>query len=190
MKKWSFILSMILSFNAYAEIMSGTCGEDCHWKIDENRALTIEGEGNMDDYQDKEDSPWYEERNRVSKIIISEGITNIGAKAFYGANPGSITIPNSVESIGDKAFYGLVARAQIYCQNTENRRCDTLINRKTEGQDRLVLYEIKGDRYVLDGKQYRNLNDMLNNIPVKRIYTVEEANAVAGKVNSVKIRYR
>jgi len=38
---------------------------------------------------------------------------------------------------------------------------------------------------------YQSINDLLKgNYDVRRIYTIDEANRVAGKVNSVKIRYR
>jgi PKD repeat protein len=36
--------------------------------------------------------------------LIAEGITSIGASAFYKANLSSIVIPSTVESIGDRAF--------------------------------------------------------------------------------------
>ena len=40
----------------------------------------------------------------LTNIIIPDGISEIGEKAFAGLNLRKVTIPNSVTKIGDKAF--------------------------------------------------------------------------------------
>lgn len=42
---------------------------------------------------------------RVSNLVIPEGVTEIKSYAFHGASFTSVTIPDSVTSIGDYAFY-------------------------------------------------------------------------------------
>ena len=81
---------------------SGTTG-DCTWVV-ENGVLTISGNGAMADYYyDYQDVPWKD--CDFSKVIINDGVTNIGDGAFYYCDGlKSITIPDSVTSIGDYAF--------------------------------------------------------------------------------------
>ena len=47
---------------------------------------------------------------RLTSVMIPEGVTSIGKRAFYRSRLTSVTIPNSVTSIGEEAFsccYGL-----------------------------------------------------------------------------------
>ena len=62
--------------------------------------LTISGTGDM------EGAPWLSQRDEIKKVVIKDGVTNIGERAFYYC-PGltSLTIPNSVTSIGEYAFW-------------------------------------------------------------------------------------
>lgn len=47
-------------------------------------------------------TPWYSQREKIKKIIIENGVTNIGTVAFFRcSNCTSIIIPNSVTSIGE-----------------------------------------------------------------------------------------
>ena len=113
-----FLFSMI-TFNAiHAEIT---------WTLSENGTLTISGT-DMPDYG-QGTAPWHSQWDEIKKVVIKDGVTNIGDRAFYDcpflrsvnisnsvtsigdyafAKSGviSITIPNSVTSIGDYAFYG------------------------------------------------------------------------------------
>ena len=84
---------------------SGTCGENVTWVLDKKGTLTISGSGPMYDH-DGSDAMWFTESAGVTKIIIEEGVTRIGAYSFFWAWPNlkSITIPGSVESIGHSAF--------------------------------------------------------------------------------------
>ena len=51
-------------------------------------------------------APWYKNREKIKYVIIKDGVTNIGACAFYDCfNLSSIRIPNSVTSIDQGAFY-------------------------------------------------------------------------------------
>ena len=59
----------------------------------------------MTNYSNREPAPWYSRRGEIKKIVIEDGVTNIGDFAFYDCKSlTSITIPNSVKSIGDGAF--------------------------------------------------------------------------------------
>ena len=66
--------------------------------------LTISGTGPMDDYEYR-NSPWYEDRDSITMIVIEDGVTSIGGYAFEScSNLTSVTIPDSVISIGVEAF--------------------------------------------------------------------------------------
>ena len=79
---------------------SGTTG-DCTWSLD-GTVLTISGNGKMGDYS-WIGGPW---GFSVTKVIIENGVTSIGANAFsFCENLTCVTIGNSVMSIGYKAFY-------------------------------------------------------------------------------------
>lgn len=83
---------------------SGACGEQTGWVL-EAGTLTITGTGEMKNYRDSELPPWYEFREQIVRIEVSDKVTSIGSFAFYGCkNLVSAYIPNSVKTIGSYAF--------------------------------------------------------------------------------------
>ena len=83
---------------------SGATG-DCTWTLD-NGVLTISGNGRMEDYNYFSDSkaPWGTD---IIQVIISNGVTNVGAHAFNGCeNLSCFTLADSVTTIGVSAFDG------------------------------------------------------------------------------------
>ena len=80
--------------------------------------LTIHGEGNMQDFEGGlrdggiawSDAPWFDKK--ISKVVIEDGVTNIGATAFAGigyvnyekAFSFTVEMADSVEAIGPHAF--------------------------------------------------------------------------------------
>jgi uncharacterized repeat protein (TIGR02543 family) len=75
--------------------------------------LTISGTGYMRDYDvtssDPTYTPWYGYRSSITRVIVEDGVTDIGGGAFYGCTGlTSVTIPNSVTSIGSGAFSSCV----------------------------------------------------------------------------------
>ena len=79
---------------------SGTCGDNIKWTLDDQGVLTLEGTGAMENFSD---SPW--RYANPSKVVIGEGITTIGMRAFESCmSLSSVTIPSSVTSIGEDAF--------------------------------------------------------------------------------------
>ena len=82
---------------------------DCSWDFDEeNGILTISGNGAMCDYAPKGDNeintPWYSFRDKITSVVIEDGVTYIGKSAFEGTNADKADIPASVAGIGVFAF--------------------------------------------------------------------------------------
>ena len=88
---------------------SGKCGDNITWTLDDQGVLTIEGTGAMNDYSD---SPWT--NLTLTKAVIKDGVTGIGAYAFYECRGlTSVTIPASVTSIVEGAFANCVGLEKI-----------------------------------------------------------------------------
>ena len=92
------------------EIYKGTCGasedgKNLTWIFNpQSGKLLIWGEGQMKISSIKE-RPWFQFRDSIMSIEIKEGVTSIGAWAFYGCtNLESVTFPQSLRKIYSKAF--------------------------------------------------------------------------------------
>ena len=84
----------------------GVCGEDATWSYD-NGTLTIRGSGQMQACRTWEDTPWANCYQSVTRIVIGEGITGIGASAFFDFDAlTSVSLPSTLLHIGAQAFYG------------------------------------------------------------------------------------
>ena len=83
----------------------GVIHAEITWTLSDDGTLTISGT-DMPNYSSNS-SPWYSQRDKIKKIVIENGVTNIGNSAFYDCfNLASISIPNSVTRIGSNAFNG------------------------------------------------------------------------------------
>ncbi len=80
------------------------CGENLTWTF-ENNVLTIEGTGDMYDY-DVSSAPW--SGHTIKSIVIGDGVRSIGKNAFCNNIPfvTSISLGSGLKSIGDFAFAG------------------------------------------------------------------------------------
>ena len=139
----------------WAQETSGYCGDpnvnegkDVTWNLSDDGVLTISGTGDMKDYADH---LW---SDKVKKVEIKEGVTNIGEFAFNDCtNLTGIIIPNSVTSIGNKAFEECKGLVDITITNpTTNLGYDIFnrtawYNNQPEGFIYLddILYEYKGE---------------------------------------------
>ncbi len=98
-----------------AAALSGPCGaegDNVTWALTEDGVLTISGTGAMRDFTFPRDGtiqgndvPWYEFNSQIKKIVIGEGVTTVGAYAFYlNETVEEATVPASLTRVGDSAF--------------------------------------------------------------------------------------
>ena len=108
--------------------------DNIFWHLKDS-ILTISGIGKIRDYTSADlisnTPPWFSYGSFIKKVVILDGITAIGDRAFESMNKGiwakltyknlqSIEIPNSVTVIGDNSFE--------YCSNLKNlKMSDSLI---------------------------------------------------------------
>ena len=110
-KKLLLLLFCLFSFSAiHAEI---------DWNLSKDGTLTISGTGKMPDYYYPNLAPWYNDREKIKKVVIEKGVTSIGTAAFLDCTGlTSITIPNSVTRIGFEAFYGCGSLTSVTIPNS------------------------------------------------------------------------
>ena len=86
-------------------VEQGQCGDNLYWTISEG-VLSITGSGAMYDYTAEALAPWYSQRTNITTIDLPDGLTSIGAWAFYDCDSiSSISIPSTVTTIGNEALY-------------------------------------------------------------------------------------
>ena len=100
---------------------SGTCGDKLTWSLSDDGTLTISGTGKMKDYGDNYGmsvAPWYVGSSQVKTVIIEDGVTSIGDRAFDGCTKLTrVVIPDSVTSIGSCAFQSCDSLTSVTMQN-------------------------------------------------------------------------
>ena len=121
-------------FEPYTE---GKCGPNLTWKYD-NHTLTIQGSGEMwcdsayestaEEYQNEAIS-WAGVKNEITKVVVSDGATNIGSGLFYEYhNLKDIYIGSTVKSIGWYAFADCNNIKTITCYGTKPPVVRILLN--------------------------------------------------------------
>ena len=87
--------------------------EKVSWNLKDG-VLTISGKGVMDSYDKASKQPWYKEKDKITSVVIEDGITEIGNFDFYGLTSlKNISIADSVKKIGDYAFKNCTALTDI-----------------------------------------------------------------------------
>ena len=79
-----------------------------------NGLLDHQRHGEMENCQSSGSQPWYHNRSKITKTVITGGVTSIGANVFRGCTGlTSVTIPDSVTSIGKSAFYNRTGLKEV-----------------------------------------------------------------------------
>lgn len=81
----------------------GYCGDAIMWSYEDD-TLTITGAGAMDDFP--EGTPWEAHKDEIQKVVISGGITYIGAWSFCDYDKlTQVEFGKDVYEIGERAFF-------------------------------------------------------------------------------------
>ena len=111
LKFFLFALSALVCLNACNE-NAPEGGDDpkpghIEWKF--NAALgvlTVSGEGAMETYTKANRPEWEKHKDYILKVVIEDGVTSVGAYAFYDyKNLSEVVFPSTLTFIGKYAFY-------------------------------------------------------------------------------------
>ena len=92
---------------------SDLCGEDVHWYYDYG-TLSIFGEGDMEDIATHAGVPWYEYADQITKVVVGEGVTGVGAYAFADLTKlTTAELPETLTKLGAYAFAGDAALESV-----------------------------------------------------------------------------
>lgn len=95
-----------------AERAPGYCGEAIVWAFSDG-TLTVTGTGTMDDFP--EGAPWEAHKDEIETVIISGGITYIGAYSFCDYDKlKNVEFGGDVYEIGERAFFSCDGLTVIY----------------------------------------------------------------------------
>ncbi len=140
----------------------------------------------------------------LTHIELPDSLKYLGHYNFGASGVTSLILPDSLFDEGGlgMAHSALTHINEIYCSEKYQKKCADYLKDADSftGVDGgyvpledvdLKMYRRLGNEYLYGGKFYDSLGKIgTQNYIKKRIYTIDDANQVAGKVNSVKIRYR
>lgn len=148
----AFVLSLVMGLTflptavlAETPAFSGTAGENIQWEYDFTvtpNTITFSGSGPMADYDSFGVShDW----NRFSKtaVVIGEGITHVGDRAFGTGLCVSVTIASTVESIGSFAFSNCRSLTTVNIGNPDI----TIVENAFQYCDAITSFVVSGKEY-------------------------------------------
>ena len=89
---------------AVSDVKYRLAGENATWELN-GGVLRISGTGKVKNNL----SETFPDREKITKIVIEKGITEIGDYAFSGLQATSVTLPEGLKKIGECAFSGFQA---------------------------------------------------------------------------------
>ncbi len=150
------------------------------WSFDNaTGTLTLSGKGVTDDYTLEILPSWYQFRNDIKTVVVSEGIEALGDYVFYSLDEvETITIANSVDFIGYAAFEGCSSLTSLTIGNTAAlvdatafRGCAGLVVEDTDGNEYIAISG--NDRYLI--KSIADKNATSFSIPATTVVIGEKA---------------
>lgn len=183
-----FDANMHFSDTAYVrEEFSGTCGNYAEWVLDSDLTLTISGMGLIYDYSSGSSAPWGKIANQVRHIVIEEGITYIGSKAFNACNNAiSLTLPDSLEKFGSSVFSKSIP--EVYVNSLETWM-DIELTSTTGRRGTTSISPFGIEKLYIDGVLLTELviPDGITEIKSGKFYAIQSLTAVTipGSVKTV-----
>lgn len=93
---------------------NGSCGAELSWSYSCG-TLTVTGKGDMTSFTEQDMAPWYHLRDSILRVVLPEGLNNIGSLAFYECSRlQSVILPESVTRIESNAFAFCSSLRTIY----------------------------------------------------------------------------
>ena len=126
-------------YNYVGDLAGNGVPDQVLWSYDGAGTMFVSGTGNMADIYQVMACPWDSYKNDITRVVIEDGVTSIGAGCFLGypnlssvdvhvsmksigtnafrdcQNLKSITIGSNVTTIGSDAFYNCTAMEDVYC---------------------------------------------------------------------------
>ncbi len=158
-------------YNYVGDLAGNGVPDEVLWSYDGAGTMFVSGTGNMADIWEVMPCPWDSYKNDITRVVIEDGVTSIGAGCFVGypnlssvdvhvsmksigmnafrdcQNLKSITLGSNVTTIGSDAFYNCTAMEDVYCyvlpQNHEMAWAVDL-NRafKADGSTKFHVYNV------------------------------------------------
>lgn len=137
-KAISLLLALVMAFASMISVNMFAFAAGITYTYDaESATLTISGTGKMTDYTENTlaDRPWNAYSSSTKKVIISKGVTSVGAYAFSRFSALSeVSIPSSVTTLGDAAFAANNSLLEITIPNTVTTIGDSAFGTNYEAQ--------------------------------------------------------
>ena len=119
----AFSFMSAISFNALADTVdSGTYSSDDEelrfsWSLDSNGTLTISGDQKRVGNFSAQGAPWYQYREQVKRLVVEEGVIQLGAYSFYGMSALESVDFGTINTLGDHAFQNCTSLKRIILPN-------------------------------------------------------------------------
>ena len=126
----ALLLTFVMTFSLLPTVAWATTGGDCSaagdgsvtWSYDaDTTTLTISGKGAMAEFGTSSSTraPWYSYRKTATKIVVENGVTSVGAHAFYALTKlTSVTLPDTLKTIGYRSFRNCTGLSSIEIPNS------------------------------------------------------------------------
>lgn len=139
----------------------------------------------------KIDNNAFKNHTKLTKVTLSDGLEEIGAKAFYNTGVTEITIPATVKYIRRSAFSNCVDLKSVYANSYKNKSIK--LGEGIFKENKLTIYCAKNSQYM----KYAQTNkiDYLinakleNEKPVQKEETEDSENTESVTNSNVRIKY-
>ena len=129
---------------------SSPCGGNLVWSLVDG-VLTITGTGAMTDWTTSAQSiPWTGSLDQITKIVVCDGVTTIGGRAFQNMPElDCVILPETLKTIGAYAFAGCTELDDVCFAGTQAQwNAVSVPNSADLGDKTVYLVELVGDHWI------------------------------------------